>query len=115
MRPCFAVRTGRPDDAAVAIQIGFVAFFSPGLLLLTDKQDIFSSCFSFAEYGIDTVVGGPSSISVWNTMADTASFVVHDSHASFIYAVGNYKPSAAGTNFAIRIRETQHGVSKSLL
>jgi len=52
---------------------------------------------------------------VWKTTGDTASFVVNDSRASFIYAVSSYKPAAAGTNFATQIQETQHGVLKSLL
>jgi hypothetical protein len=41
------------------------------------------------------------------------SFVVNDSRASFVYAVSNYKP-AGGGNFAIQIKETQHGIEKSL-
>jgi len=51
---------------------------------------------------------------VWKTLPDTASFVVNDSHASFIYAVSNYKPAAAGTNFEVQIQETRHGETKSL-
>jgi hypothetical protein len=52
---------------------------------------------------------------VWKTLPDTASFVVNDSGASFIYAVSDYKPAAAGTNFAIQVQETRQGVTKSLL
>lgn len=51
---------------------------------------------------------------VWKTSSDVASFVVQDSRASFIYAVSNYKPAAAGSNFAIQIKEIQHGIEKSL-
>jgi hypothetical protein len=69
---------------------------------------------------IETTQGGSTEVlggliyPVWKTSADTASFVVTDSRASFIYAVSSYKPPAAGTKFAIQIRETHHGVSKSL-
>lgn len=69
---------------------------------------------------IETTQGGSTEVlggliyPVWKTSADTASFVVTDSRASFIYAVSSYKPPAAGTNFATQIRETHHGVSQSL-
>lgn len=69
---------------------------------------------------VDTTQGGSTEIlggliyPVWKTSADTASFVVTDSRASFIYAVSSYKPPAAGTDFAIQIRETHHGNSQSL-
>lgn len=49
---------------------------------------------------------------VWKTSPDSVSFVVNDSRASFVYAVSNFKP---GGNFAIQIKEIQHGVEKSLL
>jgi hypothetical protein len=68
---------------------------------------------------IETTQGGSTEVlggliyPVWKTAADTASFVVHDSRASLIYAVSTYKPVAAGTNFAIQIQETQHGMTKS--
>lgn len=52
---------------------------------------------------------------VWPVPRDTAGFVINDSRASLIYAVSNYKPAAAATNFTIQIKETQHGVAKSLL
>lgn len=67
------------------------------------------------EQGGYTEVLGGLIYPVWKTAADSASFVVTDSRASFIYAVSNYKPASAGTNFAIQIQETQHGVTKSLL
>lgn len=52
---------------------------------------------------------------VWKILPDSASFVVNDSRASFIYAVSNYKPAAAGTNFTIQVQETRHGATKSVL
>jgi Pectate lyase superfamily protein len=52
---------------------------------------------------------------VWKTAPDSASFVINDSRASFIYAVSSYKPVASGGNFPIQIKETQHGETKSLL
>jgi|HubBroStandDraft_6_1064221.scaffolds.fasta_scaffold16374_3 hypothetical protein len=70
---------------------------------------------------IDTEQGGSTEVlggliyPVWKTPADSASFIVNDSHASFIYAVSNYRPAANGGNFPIQIKETQHGVTKSLL
>jgi hypothetical protein len=63
--------------------------------------------------GFTEVLGGLI-YPVWKTSADTSSFVVRDSRASFIYAVSNYKPAAAGGNFAIQVKEVQHGTEKSL-
>lgn len=51
---------------------------------------------------------------VWNTGSDSVGFEITDSRASFIYAVSSHKPAASGTNFAVQIREIQHGVTKSL-
>ena len=62
--------------------------------------------------GFTEVLGGLI-YPVWKPEPDTASFVVNDSHASFIFAVSNYKP-AAGTNFAIQVQETRHGEIRSL-
>jgi len=70
---------------------------------------------------IETTQGGSTEVlggliyPVWKTAADTASFVVHDSRASLIYAVSSYKPAIANTNFAIQVQELQHGIVKSLL
>ncbi|MGB0106867.1 MAG: glycosyl hydrolase family 28-related protein [Terriglobales bacterium] len=70
---------------------------------------------------IETDEGGSTEVlggliyPVWKTPADSVGFVVNDSHATFIYAVSNYKPAASGSNFAVQIREGQHGVTKSLL
>jgi len=70
---------------------------------------------------IETDEGGSTEVlggliyPVWKTTADSASFVVKDSRASFIYAVSNYRPVASGGNFAVQIKETQGGVEKSLL
>jgi hypothetical protein len=69
---------------------------------------------------IDTEQGGATELlggliyPVWKPSADTPSFVVEDSRASFIYAVSNYRPSANGGNFAVQVKETQHGAEKSL-
>lgn len=52
---------------------------------------------------------------VWKSSPDSVSFVVNDSRASFVYAVSSYRAAAAGGNFPIQIKETQQGVSKSLL
>jgi Pectate lyase superfamily protein/Viral BACON domain len=65
------------------------------------------------EHGSTEVLGGLI-YPVWKTSADTASFIVKDSRASFTYAVSSYKPVSAGTNFAIQVQETQHGVTKTL-
>jgi hypothetical protein len=67
------------------------------------------------EPGGSTEVLGGLIYPVWKTPADSVSFVVKDSCASFIYAVSNYKPAASGGDFAVQIKETQHGVAKSLL
>jgi len=67
------------------------------------------------EQGGSTEVLGGLIYPVWRTAPNSPGFVIIDSRASFIYAVSNYKPPAAGTNFAIQIQEAQHGVSKSLL
>ena len=67
------------------------------------------------DQGGSTEVLGGLIYPVWKTPADSVGFVVNDSHASFIYAVSNYKPAASGSNFAVQIRESQHGVTKSLL
>jgi hypothetical protein len=70
---------------------------------------------------IETKQGGSTEVlggllyPVWKADADSVSFIVNDSRASFIYAVSSYKPAANGGNFAIQIQETQHGVTKSLL
>jgi len=70
---------------------------------------------------IDTEQGGLTELlggliyPVWKVPADTAGFVVNDSQASFVYAVSNYKPAAAGSNFTVQIQEIKHGVTKSLL
>ena len=69
---------------------------------------------------IETGQGGSTEVlggliyPVWKTPADSASFVVNDSRASFIYAVSSYRPPASGTNFAVQVKETQRGVVKSL-
>ena len=70
---------------------------------------------------IETTEGGSTEVlggliyPVWKTSADSVSFVVNDSRASFVYAISNYKPTSSSGNFAIQIKETQHGVTKSLL
>ena len=70
---------------------------------------------------IETTSGGSTEVlggliyPVWKTAPDAPSFTVNDSRASFIYAVSSHKPASANTNFAVQVRETQHGVSKSLL
>ncbi len=67
------------------------------------------------EQGGSTELLGGLIYPVWKTPADSASFVVNDSRASFIYAVSNYRPVAAGGNFAIQVKEAQGGIEKSLL
>lgn len=67
------------------------------------------------EQGGSTEVLGGLIYPVWKTPPDSASFDVNDSRASFIYAVSNYKPAVSGGNFPVQIKETQHGVLKSLL
>lgn len=67
------------------------------------------------EQGGSTELLGGLIYPVWKTSANTPSFVVNDSRASFIYAVSNYRPAASGGNFAVQIKETQHGITKSLL
>ena len=70
---------------------------------------------------IDTEDGGATELlgglvyPVWKVPPGTPGFVVNDSRASFIYAVSSYKPAAGGNNFAVQIKETRHGVEKSLL
>jgi Pectate lyase superfamily protein/Viral BACON domain len=70
---------------------------------------------------IETDEGGSTEVlggliyPVWKTAPTAANFIVTDSHASFIYAVSNYKPPAANTNFAIQVQESRWGVLKSLL
>jgi hypothetical protein len=70
---------------------------------------------------IETTKGGSTEViggliyPVWKTATETASFVVNDSRASLIYAVSSYKPAFMGTNFAIQVREIQHGTEKTLL
>jgi hypothetical protein len=49
---------------------------------------------------------------VWKTPPDSVSFLVNDSHASFVYAISNYRPAS---NFAIQVKETQQGLIKSLV
>jgi hypothetical protein len=66
------------------------------------------------EQGGSTEVLGGLIYPVWKAAADSVSFVVNDSRASFIYAVSNYKPAASGGNFAVQIKETQRGIEKSL-
>lgn len=69
---------------------------------------------------IETEEGGSAEVlggliyPVWKAPADSASFVVKDSRASFIYAVSSYKPAAAGGNFAFQVKEIQHGTEKSI-
>jgi hypothetical protein len=70
---------------------------------------------------VDTEQGGSTEVlggliyPVRKSSADSASFVVNDSRASFIYAVSNYRPAAEGGNFPVQVKETQGGVAKSLL
>jgi hypothetical protein len=70
---------------------------------------------------IDTEQGGATEVlggliyPVWRIPDDTASFVVRDSLASFIYAVSNYKAIAEARNYAVQVEESQHGATKSLL
>ena len=66
------------------------------------------------EQGGFTEVLGGLIYPVWKTSADSASLIVNDSRASFIYAVSSYKPAANGGDFAIQIKETQRGETKSL-
>ena len=67
------------------------------------------------EQGGSTEVLGGLIYPVRKSLSDSASFVVNDSHASFIYAVSSYRPVASGGDFAIQVQETHHGVVKSLL
>jgi Pectate lyase superfamily protein/Viral BACON domain len=67
------------------------------------------------EQGGFTEVLGGLIYPVWKAAEDSASFVVNDSRASFVYAVSNYKPGANSANFRVQIEEHQHGVAKSLL
>ncbi|MGA9390317.1 MAG: glycosyl hydrolase family 28-related protein [Candidatus Sulfotelmatobacter sp.] len=67
------------------------------------------------EQGGSTEVLGGLIYPVWKTFPDSASFVVNDSRVSFIYAVSNYKAAANGGNFPVQVKETRHGVLKSLL
>jgi hypothetical protein len=67
------------------------------------------------EQGGATEVLGGLIYPVWQTTADSVSFVVNDSRASFVYAVSNHRPAGSSGNFAIQIKETQGGVEKSLL
>jgi hypothetical protein len=66
------------------------------------------------EQGGSTEVLGGLVYPVSKASADSVSFAVNDSSTSFIYAVSNYKPAAGGGNFLIQVRESQHGVQKSL-
>jgi hypothetical protein len=66
------------------------------------------------EDGGSTEVLGGLIYPVWKAPADSTSFVVKDSRASFIYAVSSYKPAAAGGNFALQVKEIQNGEEKSL-
>jgi hypothetical protein len=66
------------------------------------------------EDGGSTEVLGGLIYPVWKPPADSTSFVVKDSRASFIYAVSSYKSAAAGGNFALQVKEIQHGTEKSL-
>ncbi|MGO9577403.1 MAG: glycosyl hydrolase family 28-related protein [Terriglobales bacterium] len=69
---------------------------------------------------IETDQGGATEVlggliyPVWRVSPDIPGFVVNDSRASLTYAVSNYKQSAAGTNFAVQVQETQHGLRRSL-
>jgi hypothetical protein len=67
------------------------------------------------EQGGSTEVVGGLIYPVWKTSADSASFIVKDSRASFIYATSSYTPAVRGGIFPIQIEETSHGVTKSLL
>jgi hypothetical protein len=67
------------------------------------------------EQGGSTEVLGGLIYPVRKSPPDSVGFVVNDSRASFIYAVSNYTPVAIGGNFAIQVKESQHGVVKSLL
>jgi hypothetical protein len=67
------------------------------------------------EQGGSTEVLGGLIYPVRKTSADSVSFVVNDSRASFIYAVSNYTPAGIGGNFAIQVKETQHEAVKFLL
>jgi hypothetical protein len=67
------------------------------------------------EQGGSTEVLGGLIYPVRKSPPDSVSFVVNDSHASFIYAVSNYTPVASSGDFAVQVQETQQGVVKSLL
>lgn len=84
------------------------------LWILGLKTEGTSTNIETAQRGSTEVLGGLI-YPVWKTSTDSVSFVVNDSRASFIYAVANYRPVASGGNFPIQIKETQHGVGKSLL
>jgi hypothetical protein len=67
------------------------------------------------DQGGSTEVLGSLVYPVWQTTADSVSFVVNDSRASFICAVSNHRAVGSSGNFAIQVKETQHGIVKSLL
>jgi hypothetical protein len=67
------------------------------------------------EQGGSTEVLGGLIYPVWKTSADSVSFIVNDSRMSLVYAVSNYTPVASGGDFAIQVKESQHGIEKSLL
>jgi len=66
------------------------------------------------EQGGSTEVLGGLIYPAFKVSPDSASFVVEDSRASFIYAVSSYRPGAMGGNFPIQVREIQRGTVKSL-
>ena len=66
------------------------------------------------EQGGSTEVLGGLIYPVWKPSADSVNFVVDNSRASFIYAVSSYKPASSGGDFAVQVKETQHGAVKSL-
>lgn len=66
------------------------------------------------EQGGSTEVLGGLMYPVWQTTDDSVGFVVSDSRASFIYAVSNHRAAGSNGNFAIQVKETQHGIEKSL-
>jgi Pectate lyase superfamily protein/Viral BACON domain len=84
------------------------------LWILGLKTEGTSTNIETAQGGYTEVLGGLI-YPVWKTSPDSVSFVVNDSRASFIYAAANYRPVASGGNFPIQIKESQHGVEKSLL
>jgi len=69
---------------------------------------------------IETEVGGFTEVlggliyPAFKVPADSVSFIVQDSRASFIYAVSSYRPAASGGDFPIQIKEIQQGIIKSL-